>query len=223
MLRIAHRGASGYTLENTKKAFKKALYLDTEVIEFDVRQTKDKKIIVIHDDNLERTTNGKGLVNNLTLKKIKKLTHKNGDFILTLTEALKILKNKCVCKIDVKEEGMEERISRAIKRNCMERRVIISTEISSIARKFKEINPSLKVSLGGFQKRMRAEKIIRKAKRARADIISPHCSIVTKKLVREAHKNGFFVDAWGANTEKQIEKMKQLRVDAITTDYPDKV
>jgi len=223
MLKIAHRGASGYALENTKEAFEKALYLDTEIIEFDVRQTKDKKIIVMHDDNLETTTNGKGKINNLSLKKLKKITHKNGDFILTLSEALRILKNKCACKIDVKERGMEEKINRMIKRNCMEKQVIISTEFSSVARKFKEINPSLKVALGGFQKRTQVEKIIRIAKRAKVDIISPHCSIVTRKLVKEAHKNGLFIDAWGANSEKQIQRMKQLGVDAITTDYPDRL
>lgn len=223
MLKIAHRGASGYATENTTEAFEKALYLDTEVVEFDVRQTKDKKLIVFHDKSLKQKTNYRGWVNKLTLKQIKKITYKNGDHILTLQEALNFLKNKCACKIDVKEKGFEEKINKAIKRFSMERQVIVTTEIPSVARKFKEINPLLKVALGGLKKQMAPETIIRKAKRAKADMISVHYSLITKDLVRLSHKNGLFLDAWGTNDENEIKRLKDLGVDAITTDYPEKI
>ena len=222
MLKIAHRGASGHALENTKEAFEKAIYLDTEIIEFDVRQTKDKKIVVFHDDKLERTTNGKGKIRNFTLRQLKTITYKNGDFILTLTEALKILKNKCGCKIDIKEKGIEDKVNKAIKRSAMEKQTIVATEYFSVARKIKKMNPSLKVSLG-FTENFPAEKMISLARKAGVDIISPHISSVNKKLVGEAHKNGLLVDVWGANTEKEIRKLKLMRVDAITTDYPEKI
>ncbi|MCD6410412.1 hypothetical protein J7K92_00485 [bacterium] len=222
MLKIAHRGASGHALENTKEAFEKAIYLDTEIIEFDVRETKDKKIVVFHDDRLERTTNGKGKIKNLTLKQLKTITHKNGDFILTLTEALKILKNKCGCKIDIKEKGIEDKVNKAIKRSAMEKQTIITTEYFSVARKIRKINPRLKISLG-FKENFPAEKMISLAKRAGVDIIGPHFSSVNKELVGEAHKNGLLVDVWGVNTEEEIDQLKSIGVDAITTDYPEKI
>jgi len=223
MLKIAHRGASGHATENTKEAFEKALYLDTEVVEFDVRQTKDKKLIVFHDKSLKQKTNYRGWVNKLSLKQIKKITYKNGDLILTLSEALGFLKNKCACKIDVKEKGLEEKINKAIKRFSMEKQAIVVTEIPSVARKFKEVNPLLKVALGGFKKQMTPETIIRKAKRAKVDMISVHHSLITKDLVRVSHKNGLFLDAWGTNDESEIKRLKNLGVDAITTDYPEKI
>lgn len=64
MIKIAHRGASGYILENTSKSLKKAIELDAEGVEFDVRFTKDKKIVLIHDKDLKRVTNHSGLVGN---------------------------------------------------------------------------------------------------------------------------------------------------------------
>ncbi|MCK4805873.1 MAG: hypothetical protein KAS91_01690 [Candidatus Pacebacteria bacterium] len=223
MLKIAHRGASGYKLENTRTSFKEALRLKTDGVEFDVRLTKDKKIVVIHDKNLKRLTGHSGLVGSLTLKQIRKIKYKNGDNILTLAEVFKILNNKCVCKIDLKEDGMEEKIIKFIKKRHLEKRVIITTESSSIARKIRKISSDIKLSLGGLKKRMKAERIVRSVKNVKADIISPHYSIISKKLIREVRKNGLLIDAYTVNKKKDIAKMKKLGVDMITTDYPDRL
>lgn len=223
MLKIAHRGASGYKLENTGASFRKALRLKTDGVEFDVRFTKDKKIVVIHDKNLERVTNHSGLVGSLTLRQIRKIKQKNGDNILTLAEALKILDNGCIYKIDLKEDGMEEKIIKFIKKRHLEKRVIIATESFSTARKIKKLSSDIKLELGGITKKIKSERIVRRAKNVKADIISPHHSIISKKLIREVHKNGLFIDAWVVNKKKEIAKMKKLGVDAITTDYPDKL
>ena len=71
MLRIGHRGARAYAPENTLASFKKALEIGVDAIELDVRKTKDNQIVVIHDEDVKRTTNGEGLVCELTLKEIK--------------------------------------------------------------------------------------------------------------------------------------------------------
>ncbi len=223
MLKIAHRGASGYKLENTSASFKEALRLKTDVVEFDIRFTKDKKIVVIHDKDLKRLTNHSGLVGSLTLRQIRKIKYKDGENVLTLAEALKILNHRCVYKIDLKEDGMEKKIIKFIKKRHLEKRVIIATESFSTARKIKKISPDIKVVLGGIKKRTKAERIIRRAKNVKVDIISPHYSIVSKRLIEEAHKNGLLIDAWGADKKKDIEKMKRLGVDMITTDYPDRL
>ena len=223
MLKIAHRGASGHILENTKKSFKEALKLNTEGVEFDVRLTKDKRIVVIHDEDLRRVANNSDLVKDLTLRQIRKIKQKDGEDILTLKDALKILHHSCVYKIHLKEKGMEERVINFIKQRHLEKRVIITTDFFSVARKVKNICPDLKVELGGTRNRIKAEKIIRWAKNAKADFISPHHSIITEKLVKEAHKSGLFIDAWEVNEKKDIARMKRMGVDAITTDYPDRL
>ena len=96
VLKIAHRGASHYSPENTIEAFKEALKLKVDVVEFDVHHTKDGKLIVMHDDNVNRTTDGLGPIHEFSLKHIRKLHEPNGEPVPTLQEVLDVLKNKCI-------------------------------------------------------------------------------------------------------------------------------
>ena len=83
---IGHRGACYYEPENTLRSFKKALKLKCKYIECDVRLTKDNKIVIMHDETVNRTTNGKGSVKDFTLKELKKLNAGKGDKIPTVQE-----------------------------------------------------------------------------------------------------------------------------------------
>lgn len=222
-LKIAHRGASKYTPENSLEAFKKAIKLKADVVEFDVRQTKDGRIVVMHDDSVDRTTDGSGLIKNLTFKEIRKLHLPNGELIPTLQEAFDVLKNKCICKIHIKDRFIEEKVARIIKKNHMENSIMITSVMDSSLKKIKKIFPKIKIARGGFKTRIPIEDLIKKAKRVKADIIGTHRSITTKKLVREAHRNGLEVHVWPVNDKRTIEKMKKIGVDGITTKYPDKV
>jgi len=107
MLKIGHRGAKGYEPENTLRSFQKALELNVDAVELDVRRTKDGAIVVIHDAEVDRTTNGKGLVSELTLKEIKELDIEKGEKIPTLEEALDFLDKKVKIFIELKEIGMK--------------------------------------------------------------------------------------------------------------------
>jgi glycerophosphoryl diester phosphodiesterase len=87
MLRIGHRGARAYEPEYTLRSFRKALELSVDANEFDVRKTKDNQLVVIHDADVKRTTDGEGLVADLTLNEIKALNTEKGEKIPTLEEA----------------------------------------------------------------------------------------------------------------------------------------
>ncbi|MEM2727493.1 MAG: glycerophosphodiester phosphodiesterase family protein, partial [Candidatus Bathyarchaeia archaeon] len=124
-LRIGHRGAKGYEPENTILSFKRALELGVNAIEFDVRRTKDGEIVVIHDAEVDRTTNGKGLVGELTLSEIKSLSTEKGEKIPTLEEALDFLDRKSKIFIEIKEVGIEEKVLEIVRRKGLEDNVII--------------------------------------------------------------------------------------------------
>ena len=81
MLRIGHRGAKAYAPENTMASFKKALEIGVDAVELDVRKTKDNFLVVIHDEDVKRTTNNEGLVSELTLKEIKNLSTEGSEKI----------------------------------------------------------------------------------------------------------------------------------------------
>ena len=225
VLKIAHKGASRYAPANTIEAFMKALELKVDVVEFDVRHTKDGKLIVMHDDTVNKTTEGIGPIHRLSLKQIRKLHKPNGEPVPTLQEFLGVLKNKCICKIDIKDKGTVDKVIKLIKKNNMVRSVIITCKALPILKKIKKLSPNIKIEAGGFGylKLIPIKRIIEKAKSAKADIISPHYTITTKKLVDEAHKNGLKVHVWTVNKKSMIEKMKKIGVDGITTDFPEKI
>jgi len=223
VLKIAHRGASDYAPENTLEAFRKAVKLKVDVVEFDVHHTKDNKLVVMHDHNIKRTTDGLGLIKNLTFKKLRKFHESNGESVPTLQEVLDILKGKCICKIDIKDQGILEKVLKVIKKNHIEDSVIITSQLISVLRKVKNLSPEIKIELGGFKEKKPIKEMIKEVKDIKAEIISPHYSIITKKLVEEAHKNGLEVHVWTVDDKKTMEKMKKIGVDGITSNYADRI
>lgn len=102
---IGHRGASGYEPENTLASFEKAIALGVDMIEFDVHQCGSGEIVVIHDETVDRTTNGTGLVSSLTLQELKELDAGKGQAIPTLQEVLDLVDHRV--KVDIEIKGPE--------------------------------------------------------------------------------------------------------------------
>jgi len=88
---IGHRGSCGEFPENTVLGIKEAIKNDVDGVEIDVRLTKDNQLVVIHDETVDRTTNGEGKVENLTLKEIKELDAGDGEKIPTLQEIMDLI------------------------------------------------------------------------------------------------------------------------------------
>ncbi len=110
MLKIGHRGARAYEPENTLRSFTKAIELGVDAVELDARRTREGEVVVIHDAKVDKTTNGKGLVSDLTLNEIKQLVTDKGERIPTLEEALDLLDKKVKIVIELKETGLEKKV-----------------------------------------------------------------------------------------------------------------
>src|SRR5438105_4710152 len=118
---IGHRGAAGYEPENTKSSFEKALQLKVTCVEFDVHAVRKhwfsprrNQLVVIHDNTLDRTTDGRGLVGKKTLGALKKLDAGNGQEILTDEEVLDIVNKKARVNIEAKGKRTARLISQTI-------------------------------------------------------------------------------------------------------------
>ena len=123
----AHRGASGYAPENTLEAFKLAIDEKADGIELDVQLTKDKELVVIHDEKIDRTSNGKGYVKDYTLDELKKFNFNYGNEkyeevkIPTLKEVYELLKpTNLIINVEIKTgiifyEGIEEKVLKLAK------------------------------------------------------------------------------------------------------------
>jgi glycerophosphoryl diester phosphodiesterase len=150
ILDIAHRGASGSQPENTKSAFLEARRVNADAIELDVHLTKDKKVVVIHDSSINRTSNGEGFVERMSLKELKRFNFGLGhqeEKILTLEEALTVIGNKCFVIVELKEsiKGNEWYLLQIINKAKNKEKVWIHTSYKSIIRNIRKINSQIRV------------------------------------------------------------------------------
>ena len=113
---IAHRGASGYDFENSMSAFKKAIELKADVIETDVRKTKDNVLILSHDDNLQFLTNSNKIISESTFKELEFVKLNNGELIPTVEDLLSIHNGEITFNFEIKVENAEEILVQLVKK-----------------------------------------------------------------------------------------------------------
>jgi len=152
---IAHRGFSVAAPENTIAAIKDAIATGAQGCEFDVRQCKDGTLIVIHDDTVDRTTNGLGEIAELTYDQVKLLDAGSwkderfvGEMVPTLVEALELFKgSSCKAIIEIKTDGISKEIVRTVKAMDMSEQVYIASFNGETIENIRGIEPSLKCML----------------------------------------------------------------------------
>src|SRR3989338_4292016 len=104
---MGHRGAAALEPENTLRSFRKAIEIGVDYVEFDIHRCKSGELVVIHDETVDRTTNGKGFVADLTLQQLKKLDAGKGEQIPALQEVIDCCKGNVKMQIELKEPGLE--------------------------------------------------------------------------------------------------------------------
>ncbi len=216
-LRIGHRGARAYEPENTLRSFRRALELGVNAIEFDVRRTKDGELVVIHDNKVDRTTDGKGLVNELTLKEIKELNTEKGEKIPTLEEALDFLDRKVKLLIELKETGFEDKVLEVIKSKGLEDNVIIISFHEEALRRIRELSDKIETGLIY----VKHKNPIKAALSLKAQYLLPLYRFTHSTLIKKAHENGLKVIVWTINTLEEAQEYARKGVDGIASDKPD--
>lgn len=228
---LGHRGAMGVAPENTSISFKKALKQGADGVEFDVHMTADGQLVVIHDERIDRTTDGKGFIRDLTFEDLSKYDaggffgeEFSGERILSLEQTLDIVYDSSVINIEIKNgpifyPGIEERIIEVIKGYNLIDKVIISSFNHYSIKKVKEITPELRCGLlymaGLYQPWKYAQTV-------GVEAIHPfHLSIVPQ-VIKECKNQGIKVNVFGVNDEKMLARVIDAGVDMIITDYPDR-
>jgi glycerophosphoryl diester phosphodiesterase len=217
MLRIGHRGARAYEPENTIRSFKKALEIGVDAIELDVRKTKDNKLVVIHDADIKRTTNGKGLVSELTLTEIKTFSMEKGEKIPTLKEALDFLDKKVKILIELKETGVEKQVLTTVGERGLQKNVIIVSFIEEALQKVKELDKEVETGLIYA----RHKNPLKTALELKANYLLPLYRFTHTANVQKAHENGLKVIVWTINKPEEVAEYAKKGVDGIASDKPD--
>ncbi|MBQ3552957.1 MAG: glycerophosphodiester phosphodiesterase [Clostridia bacterium] len=228
----AHRGASAYAPENTIEAFKLAAEMGADGVELDVHMSKDGKLVVIHDEKIDRTSNGTGYVKDMTVKELKSYDFSAGKTgfknirIPTLREALNFLKPLNIdVNIEIKAdkviyEGICEDVIKTVDLVGVGDKVIYSSFNHYILMKMREINPAVRIGL------LYAGALFEPwvyAKQLKANAIHPNFAIPIniKNTVAASHANGIAVHAWTADDPEIVAKLAAIEVDAIVTNRPD--
>ena len=216
MLRIGHRGARAYAPENTLASFKKALEIGVDAVELDVRRTKDNELVVIHDADVKRRTNGEGLVSELTLKEIKNLSSE-GEKIPTLEETLTFLDKKVKVFVELKEAGVEEQVLSILHAKSLWKSVVIISFLEDALKKVRELDKDIETGLI-YAKHKNP---IKAAMELKANYLFALYRFMHTANVQKAHENGLKVVVWTINNPEEVKEYAKKGVDGIASDKPD--
>ncbi len=207
---IGHRGAAALAPENTLEGIRTAARCKADMVEVDIRLTKDGALVLMHDDTVDRTTNGKGKIEDFSLEEIKALDV-NGQKVPTLDEALSLVRELGMgIIVEMKEEGIEELVAAALK----ESHAIVTSFYHSSLREMKELS-DLKT---GIIISSLPIKPVELALWANADAIFPKRT--NPRLFKEAHRQGIKVYPWTINTSEEASWLLRLGADGLVTDDP---
>ncbi len=221
---IAHRGASGYHLENSFAAFDKAVALNADMIETDVQETNDGALILMHDPTVDRTTFGKGRIEDLTLRELGELKLRNQQKVPLLNDFLRRYGNKIPLNIELKVSGIEKKIYDLItKYNSLEH-VILSSYSFSILGNLRELHEKLHLSWISRQSeyRLRTAVDYDKILSLGIEYIQPLHFSVSKPFMEKAKRNGLKIFPWPIDSKLLALKFKdQFQVMGIISKFPD--
>jgi glycerophosphoryl diester phosphodiesterase len=217
MLKVGHRGARAYEPENTLRSFKKALELGVDAVELDLHRTRDGEIVVIHDEDVKRTTNGKGAVSNLTLQEIKRLLIDKDERIPTLEEVFNLIDKKVKIFIELKEVGLEEQVLALVKKKDLTANVVLVSFLEDALAKVRELDAEVETGLI-YAKHKNP---VKAALELKAQWLVAFYRFTHTANVQKAHENGLKVLVWTVNTAEEAEAMAKKGVDGIASDKPD--
>ena len=237
---IAHRGASAFAPENTLAAFRRAVEMRAEFIETDLQLSRDGNLVAIHDETLDRTTNGSGPVSAMPLTKLRQLdaggwfnqkhagtaasSNFAGERIPTIDEVLAFgRENDIGLFLEIKSAGntgIEAVLAGALRAaDEINRTVVLGFDATALAR-VRAFDPLIVTGLL-YSRKLRDP--VGKAVGVGARHLLPRSDRITPQLVTEAHRSDLKVVTWTVNAAEQMRAMIAAGVDGIITDYPNEL
>ncbi len=230
----AHRGRSGVAPENTLAAFEAAIELAVDFIECDVRRTSDGAIVLMHDAAVNRTTDGEGEVSAMSLEQIRALDAGSwkdesyaGERVPTLAEALEVVTSAWVLDIEIKQRGIAEQVVEEVcAADAIRRVTIVSFDLDDL-RAAKQAEPRLACGWisGGPEAEGREGilALIDAALEVGCNFVTCNHRAITEEFVYECHVRGLALMAWTMDEEQDIRRQMELGVDALVSNYPERV
>lgn len=229
---IGHRGARGLAPENTIAGFKRGIDEGSDYIEFDVNLTKDKKVVVIHDAMLDRTTDLSGVISGFTWEDINAADagswfseEYKGEKLVLLEEALEFIVPGAIPIIELKmnfvlNQGLEDAVAKICNDFILKSKILVISFFHPALKRMKDLLPEIKTGIL-YNSALLEPWILADA--IKADSIHPRGDAISKEIVSKCHKLNYPVGPWIANTVEEFKYFKGLGVDALGTDFPDRL
>ncbi len=226
---IAHRGGRKWAPENTMIAFKKSLDVHVDGIELDIHRCKSGELVVIHDENVGRTTNGTGLVKDLTYLELKRLgagawfhSEFKSEHLPLLSEVLELIDGKAVLNIEIKNApvgypGIEDDLIKLLSTYKHPDKIVISSFDHELLQRLHKKAPQYKVAILVDGLLVNLGKY---AAGVGAKAWNPGFELIRADNVAQAHKDGLEVNVWTVNKPEQWKEAVEMGVDGIITDNP---
>jgi glycerophosphoryl diester phosphodiesterase len=227
---VGHRGAMGHAPENTLASFRKGVELGAPLLELDVHLSADGRLVVIHDETVDRTTDGAGRVRDLTVDEIRRLDAGSwfgpdfaGEPVPLLDEVLAWARGRAGLVIELKlgpvwYAGIEQALVTALERQAAEAEVLVISFDHFAVRRVKQLAPAVKTAIMYAGRPLDP---VGMARAAGADAVRPDQYTVTGEDVAACHAAGLAVIPWTVNDAASMRRMVELGVDGMSSNYPE--
>jgi len=205
---LAHRGYPARYPENTLSSFRAACDLNYQYVELDVHLSKDGVPVVIHDPTVDRTTDGKGKVKDMTLAELKRLRIAGTEQIPTLEEALQLLKGRTTVDIELKQfgdlyPGLEEKTLALVKKLGMEDQVIVTSFDHYSMMRVRELDKNIELGLINTGS---SPALVQFVKQLGGRYLSIHQAYITERFIRLCEEQQIELIAWTVNEEPDMRR-----------------
>ena len=225
----AHRGASAYAPENTMSAFKKAFQIGANGIELDLQRTKDGKIIIFHDDKIDKKSNGTGKISDYTYKELLEFDFGSwfskefeNERIVLFDDFMKEVSDKnLILAIELKEEGIEKETLEIINEYYNKDNIFITSFIYNALLNVRKLDKNIKI--GWLIKEDINQKNILELTKISGNQVCPPANLVSKEGIKLARENELSVRLWGISNEEIMQEAYNLDIDGMTVNFPDKL
>jgi glycerophosphoryl diester phosphodiesterase len=225
---FGHRGASAYAPMNTLPAFELAMTQGADGVELDVWLSKDGHLVIIHDSTVDHTTDGTGYVWDKSLADLKALDASHtfptyrGARIPTLDEVFEAVGRLLLVNVEIKWAegalpGVEQAVAECIRRHALEDRVIVSSFEPKILSVFRKIMPAV---AAGYLFEPSTPLLL---SGTHYDALHPHHSQIEAATAKAWRERGYRLNTWTVNDPARALELRELRVDTVITDAPDKI
>ncbi|MBD0840576.1 MULTISPECIES: glycerophosphodiester phosphodiesterase [unclassified Streptomyces] len=215
-LTIGHRGMMGVEPENTLRSFVAAQQAGLDVIELDLHLSKDGALVVMHDTDVDRTTDGSGPIAEKTLAELRALDAGKGERVPVFEEVLEAV--TAPLQAEIKDVAAARALAEVMQRRDLVSRVEVSSFHDEAIAEIARLLPGVRTALIGSRYGL---DIVERAVEAGAETVCLNIRRLTLEVVEEARKADLRIIGWVVNTQDHLRLVRALQLDGATTDYPE--